>query len=52
MKFPGWDAGVAADGHQLAVLRLKVGALDWLVLRRDGHRRVCIDAAGAAWAEP
>jgi general stress protein 26 len=46
------EEGVAADRHQLAVLRLKVATLDWLALRREGHRRARIDGAGALWIEP
>lgn len=46
------EPGEAGDGHHLAVLRFEVASLDWLALRRDGHRRARIDAAGAVWVEP
>jgi hypothetical protein len=45
------EPGEVGDGHHLAVLRFEVASLDWLVLRRDGHRRARIDAAGAVWVE-
>jgi pyridoxamine 5'-phosphate oxidase len=46
------EPGEASDGHHLAVLRFDVVSLDWLALRREGHRRARIDAAGAVWVEP
>ena len=46
------EAGEADDGHHLAVLRFEVVSLDWLALRREGHRRASIDAAGVVWVEP
>lgn len=46
------EAGETDDGHHLAVLRFEVFSLDWLALRREGHRRARIDAAGAIWVEP
>lgn len=48
----GVDPGEAREGHHLAVLRFEVVSLDWLALRREGHRRARIDAAGAVWVEP
>jgi general stress protein 26 len=46
------EPGEAGDGHHLAVLRFDVVSLDWLALRREGHRRARIDAAAAVWVEP
>jgi hypothetical protein len=47
-----FEAGEADDDHYLAVLQFEVVGLDWLALRREGHRRARIDAAGAVWVEP
>lgn len=44
------DAGPGAGpdaSHHLAVLRLQAGAIDWLELHRDGHRRARLDPDGA-----
>lgn len=46
------DAGESGGRHHLAVLRFEVLSLDWLALRREGHRRARIDTAGALWLEP
>lgn len=37
---------------QLAVLLGQVLAMDWLELRRDGHRRARLDAQGVRWLVP
>lgn len=37
---------------QLAVLLGQVLAMDWLELRRDGHRRAGLDAQGLRWLVP
>ncbi len=46
------DAGVSgeASGENLAILRLTVERLDWLVLDRAGHRRAELRRTGAGWS--
>lgn len=37
----------ASEAHHLAIVQLQVGAIDWLELHRDGHRRARWDGSAA-----
>jgi len=46
----GSSALAEAKGENLAILRLRVERLDWLVLDREGHRRAELRREGSAWS--
>ncbi len=45
-------ASAAQQRHHFAVLMAQVQAIDWLELRREGHRRAAFDAQGTRWLVP
>jgi pyridoxamine 5'-phosphate oxidase len=56
---PGSDAGTPTSTthaaelrHHFAVLSARVLSMDWLELRREGHRRARFDDQGARWLVP
>ena len=44
--------GDTAGKHHLAILVAQVQQIDWLELRRDGHRRASLDANSWEWRVP
>ena len=50
---PSADAArVPAPQPHFAIIEAQVLAIDWLELKRGGHRRALFDDAGARWVQP
>ena len=50
---PSADAApVPAPQPHFAIIEAQVLAIDWLELKRSGHRRALFDDAGARWVQP
>ena len=49
---PAHSAHAPVARDYFAVIDATVESLDWLELRRDGHRRAIFDGQGARWVQP